>query len=224
MIPARTDSSRLPDKPLQLLAGEPLVCRVLRRVRTCPEIDEVLVASDDLRVLDAVGDAGVLVEADCSCGTERVARALQGRDADLVLNVQVDQPFLDIGALGALVDLLRQGADIATMVAAKFMGSERDMGPQSHHSVKVLVGRDGNAQDFSRADIGDKFHIGVYGFRRHALEAVAHLPRSPRAVSEDLEQLTWIDAGWKIGALHTWQLTPSIDTPDDLAAAQERLQ
>jgi 3-deoxy-manno-octulosonate cytidylyltransferase (CMP-KDO synthetase) len=223
VIPARTASSRLPDKPLQLLAGEPLVCHVLRQVRECPEIDEVLVASDDLRVLDAVGDAGVLVDAECSCGTERVAHAVAGRDAGLVLNVQVDQPFVNPGALGALVDLLRQGADIATLVAAPFMGTSGRI-VANPNAVKVVVDRHGNASNFSRGAVSERIHIGVYAFRRAALDAVAYLPRSARAHSEDLEQLTWLDAGWKIAAVHVPILTPSIDTPDDLAAAQERLQ
>ncbi len=225
VIPARTGSRRLPDKPLKLIGGEPLVCRVLRLVRECAEIDEVLVATDDLRVARLVREAGgrvVFDDADCSCGTERVARAVTKTDAEIVLNVQVDQAFVAPSALEALIARLREGEDIATLAAP--LSVERDYDP---NAVKVLRSpNDRRACGFWRTPKGHaaRLHVGVYGFRRHALDAVAQLPRSARAAEADLEQLTWMDADWPISVVHVPNPTFSIDTPEDLAVAQERLQ
>ena len=225
VIPARAGSRRLPDKPLKLIGGEPLVCRVLRQVRECPEIDEVLVATDDARVARLVREQGARVffeAASCSCGTERVARAVADTEASHVLNVQVDQAFVKPSALASLIDRLRAGEDIATLAVP--LSPERDLDP---NAVKVACDPRGQrALGFWRSPRGPsaRLHVGVYGFRRHALDAVARLPRSARAAEAELEQLTWMDAGWPISVVHVAYPTLSIDTPEDLAAAQERLE
>ncbi len=216
VIPARADSRRLPDKPLKLLGGEPLVCRVLRRVAECRGIDEVLVVTDDVRVARAVRECGgrvVFDDATRTCGTERVAHAVAEIEADYVLNVQVDQAFVEPEALTALVACLEEGAPIATLAAPLGAGD-------SPHVVKVSC-EGGRATRFTRQ--ATCHHVGVYGFSRAALDAVARLPRSPRAEANDLEQLTWMDAGWPIHVVHGSLPSLSIDTPEDLAAAQERL-
>lgn len=218
VIPARAGSRRLPRKPLLDLGGAPLVWRVYERVRACAAIDAVFVATDDAAIADAVtarGGHALRVDAPCASGTERVARAAARLDAPLVLNVQGDEPFVEPGDLAAVVAALRAGAAIATLAAPLPAGLRDDAA-----TVKVVRDAAGGALYFSRHPIPGEQHVGVYGFRRDALLAVARLPRGRLAAAEDLEQLAWLEAGWRIDVRDVPAAPRSIDTPADLAAAR----
>lgn len=218
IIPARAAARRLPDKPLQLLAGVPLINRVRRAVEASRCFDAVLVACDDVRieaVVRADGGRAVRVDATCDSGTQRVALAAVGREAEWVVNVQGDEPFVTRAALRGVIDALQDGAPIATL-ATQLAPEERD----DPHVVKVVRDAAGRALYFSRAPIPGDRHLGLYGFQADALQAVARLSRGPLSIAEDLEQLAWLEAGWPIAVAPTAPFGPSIDTPEDLIAAQ----
>lgn len=221
VIPARAGSQRLPLKALAPLGDAPLVWHVYRRVRACAAIDEVHVATDDARIAAAIEERGgraLLVNEQCTSGTERVARAVTGLAEDLVINVQGDQPFVEAAALERLVGALHGGAPIATLAAPLPAGRLADPA-----AVKVVRDATGHALYFSRAPIPGDLHLGLYGFTRAALAAVAFLPRGPLARAEDLEQLAWLEAGWRIAVVDAPRATLSVDTPADLAAARSLL-
>lgn len=221
VIPARIGSTRLPHKPLTDLCGEPLIWRVFDRVRGCAAFDAVYVATDDARVEDAVVSRGgevIRVDTPCQSGTERVARAAQQLEAAYIVNVQGDEPFIDPTILSTLVERLRSGATIATLAAPL-----PDGGLTDRSTVKVVRDAAGRALYFSRAPIPGDQHVGVYGFRADALQAVAFLDRSAAARAEDLEQLTWLHHGWTIAVCDAPEPAVSIDTPADLDRAVARL-
>lgn len=222
VIPARIGSTRIPEKPLVLLGGAPLVWRVYDRVRACSDLDAVYVATDDARVEDVVRSRGgrvIRIDAPCPSGTARVARAAAQIEASFVLNVQGDEPFIEPAALSLVVDRLRAGADIVTLAAPL-----PPDGLAERACVKVVADGAGHALYFSRAPIPGQQHVGVYGFRAAALQAVAPLPRSPAAIAEDLEQLTWLHHGWRVALCEVPEPAISIDTPADLERAAARLR
>lgn len=221
VIPARAGSRRLPRKPLADLGGAPLVWHVYRRVAASAVVDEAVVATDDPEIaahVEGRGGRALVVDAPCDSGTQRVARAAERLDAAFVLNVQGDEPFVGDDLLAPLVDRLRAGAPIATL-AAPLEPARRD----DPAAVKVVRDATGHALYFSRAPIPGDLHLGLYGFERAALAAVAALPRGRLARVEDLEQLTWLEEGWRIAVADAPRATLSIDTPDDLAAARALL-
>jgi 3-deoxy-manno-octulosonate cytidylyltransferase (CMP-KDO synthetase) len=234
VIPARLGSTRLPNKPLQLLAGEPLVTRVARRVIDHDVVDRVVIASDAAEVIDAVTGVGleaVLTGALHRNGTERVGEVAgmseyQGYDA--FVNVQGDEPFIDKLAVQGAIDWLAAGSGIGT--AAAPLPAEHADDPAR---VKVVFDAQGEALYFSRAAIphyrepeaGEPKHwqhVGVYAYTRRALERwVAVLP-TPLEVAERLEQLRPLEHGMIIGVARLAEpVLPGIDTVEDLKLAEE---
>ena len=224
LVPARLGSSRLPGKVLADLAGRPMVVRVLERLRGCREIAEIAVATDDRAVADAVRAAGflaTLTRSDHPSGTDRIAEVALGMQAEIIVNVQGDEPFVDPALVDALVVAVRQGAVIAT-ACAPFEGD-----PAEPSRVKVVRSAKGQALYFSRAPIpaGGPYyqHIGLYAFRRATLLQVTALPPSPLEQSERLEQLRWLEAGLPIQLVPTQAPSLAVDTPADLARARAML-
>ena len=232
VIPARYGSTRFPGKPLALVAGVPMIQRVYERVACAgPEAcAKVVVATDDARISDVVrsfGGEAVMTSADCPNGTVRcheavVALETQGEQFDGVLNVQGDEPFVHPDQIAQLAEMLRK-PDAAVVTLAKSMPADPEI--HSPHRVKVVRDLAGRAQMFSRSPIphGDGpwlQHVGLYGFTRTALEALVQLSPTPLELREKLEQLRWLDHGWRIDVGTTTHLTPSVDTPEDLAAIE----
>ena len=232
VIPARYGSTRFPGKPLALVAGVPMIQRVYERVACAgPEAcAKVVVATDDARISDVVrsfGGEAVMTSADCPNGTVRcheavVALETQGEQFDGVLNVQGDEPFVHPDQIAQLAEMLRK-PDAAVVTLAKSMPADPEI--HSPHRVKVVRDLAGRAQMFSRSPIphGDGpwlQHVGLYGFTRTALEALVQLSPTPLELREKLEQLRWLDHGWRIDVGTTTHLTPSVDTPEDLTAIE----
>ena len=223
VIPARYGASRFPGKPLVDIAGKPMIMRIYEQVATCPDIDKVLIATDDVRILNAVAAFGghvAMTSPDCPSGTDRVAQAILEMDADYVVNVQGDQVILDIDALARLVQELKAGASMAT-IATKALPEDKD----DPNCVKVVCDLAGNALYFSRSPIpyarnaGHATmlkHIGIYGFSRQTLLRFTSLEPSPLERTESLEQLRALENGIPIRVIIAQGEFHEINTPQDL--------
>lgn len=230
VIPARHASTRFPGKPLASIAGLPMIQRVYARVKEAEACDKVVVATDDERIAAVVLDFGgdvVMTSDDCPNGTVRCHQAVelleaQGHTFDAVLNIQGDEPFVHPDQIRQLADLLRK-PDAAVVTLAKSMPADPEI--HSPHRVKVVRNMKGRALMFSRSPLphGDGpwlQHVGLYGFTRTALEALVQLSPTPLEQREKLEQLRWLDHGWRIDVGTTPHLTPAVDTPEDLLAIE----
>ena len=231
VIPARYASSRFPGKPLALLAGKPLIRHVYEQASRVPKVARVLVATDDVRIHEIVenfGGRSTMVTGPCRTGTDRVAEAVRELSHEIVVNLQADEVPLSPDLLLDLID--------------PFLASDAEMGtlcrPLRHREefvqssvVKVVTSRQGRALYFSRAPIPHvrdhvhdvppfaAFHLGVYIFRRRALNRFASLSSGELEQVEQLEQLRALEHGMPI---HVWQTTHAslrIDTKEDLETA-----
>ena len=234
LIPARLAATRLPDKPLAEIGGVPMIVQVWRRACEA-DVGPVVVACADAAIADAVtahGGAAVLTEPALPSGTDRIHAALAGLDPgrrfERVINLQGDLPTLQAGAIRAALDPLDHlGSDIGTLALAT-----EDPAEQADPSVvKAIVAFDrerqrlGRALYFTRATApsgaGPVYHhIGIYAYRRGALERFAALPQSPLEQRERLEQLRALEAGMSIGVALVDTVPLGVDTPHDLARAR----
>ena len=243
-IPARYAATRLPGKPLRLLAGEPLVLHVARRALAAGA-SEVWVAADDERIAEALRDSGVRVamtSTEHASGTDRLAecaRIAGWADDTVVVNLQGDEPFAPAAGIRACAAALRaSGAEMSTL-AAPVTEVETLLDP---NAVKLVRAANGDALYFSRAPIPwprDAFardrnrmpdsgewlrHIGIYGYRAGFLQRFAAMPPGRLETIESLEQLRVLEAGHRIAvALTPEPFPPGVDTPEDLQRAEARL-
>jgi 3-deoxy-manno-octulosonate cytidylyltransferase (CMP-KDO synthetase) len=236
LIPARMASTRLPDKPLADIAGVPMIVRVWRQA-TAAALGPVVVAAgeaDIVNVIEAYGGRAVLTDAMLPSGSDRIWAALKMLDPegrhDVVVNLQGDLPALDPEQLKTVAAALRQsGADIATLVAP--IDNEADK--TNPAVVKAVVAWDagerlGRALYFTRATApageGTLYHhVGLYAYRREALESFVALPPSRLEQREKLEQLRALEAGMSIAVAHVDEAPLSVDTPADLERARKLL-
>ena len=244
-IPARFDASRLPGKPLRLLAGEPLVLHVARRALAAGA-REVWVAADDERIVQALAGSGVqvaLTAATHASGTDRLAECadIAGWDDDtIVVNLQGDEPFAPAAGIDAVAATLAASRAPMSTLAAAITDVGELLDP---NVVKLVRGDDGHALYFSRAPVPwprDAFarsrdrlpeggawlrHIGIYGYRAGFLRRFARMPPGRLEQVESLEQLRALEAGHRIAvALTPEPFPPGVDTPDDLARAERHLR
>lgn len=234
VIPARLGSTRLLNKPLQLLAGEPLVTRVVNRVAAYDLVDRLVVATDSpmvVQVVERTGVAAVLTDERHSTGTERVAEVAslpQFRDFDVVVNIQGDEPFLDREALEGSLARVAQGDEVGTAAAPLELALVKDPA-----RVKVVTDLGGRALYFSRAVIPHRRepddpadglywqHLGIYAYSRASLARWVALPPTPAELAERLEQLRALQNGMTIGVARlSAPALPGVDTPDDLKRAE----
>lgn len=237
VIPARYLSTRLPGKPLVSLSGKPMIQRVYELVRLAQRVDRVIVATDDERIVKAVegfGGEARMTRADHRTGTERVAEVAAREEAELFVNVQGDEPLLDPVAVDTAVASLREepAASIAT-VATPIKTPADIMDP---NVVKTVLDFDGNALYFSRApvpwvrDTASKIqvrhlkHLGLYVFQRDALLEYPTLPQGELERSEQLEQLRWLENGWKIRVAEVEHDAVSVDVAEDVARVEKLLE
>jgi 3-deoxy-manno-octulosonate cytidylyltransferase (CMP-KDO synthetase) len=232
LIPARMAATRLPGKPLADIAGAPMIVQVLRRAEAAA-IGPVVVATDSADIEAAVQKAGgraVMTRADHASGSDRIFEALgkvdPGGSAAIIVNVQGDLPTLEASAINAAVALLAdQTVDIATAAAEITRADERhDVGVVKVVGTPVAPARL-RALYFTRATApfgaGPLYHhIGLYAFRRAALERFVKLPPSPLEMREKLEQLRALEAGMRIDVAVVDSAPVGVDTPEDLAKAR----
>ncbi|MCP4804373.1 MAG: 3-deoxy-manno-octulosonate cytidylyltransferase [Proteobacteria bacterium] len=223
VIPSRYAANRLPGKPLVEIAGRPMIQHVWDRA-SASRADRVLVATDDARIHAAVrafGGEVVMTSPEHRSGTDRVHEAATGSDADIVVNVQGDEPLLDTSLLDRLVEAFADGVDVVTAAAPL-------ADPTSPHVVKVVCDDRGDALYFSRSAVphGGPYlqHIGVYAYRRAALDRFVTTSPGVLERAERLEQLRVLESGGRIRVVLTEQAHPSVDTPADLARVRAHFE
>ncbi len=231
VIPARYAAQRFPGKPLAMLWGKPMLRHVWELARAARGIDELVIATDDERIAAAVRSWGAAVEmtsVSCTSGTDRVAEVARRRgQADVILNLQGDEPELETDAVSRLISAMRADPGIR-------------MGTIAHHEpdlralatpdvVKVVVDADGFALYFSRADIANGSsggpalrHAGVYSFRRDLLLEFASWPPGKLEQAERLEQLRAVERGVRIKVVLGERPFSGVDTPEQMAALEKR--
>lgn len=241
IIPARYASTRFEGKPLADLGGKPVIQHVCERVREV--IPDVAVATDDIRIFKAVeafGGKAVMTSDKHRSGTDRCLEAYDnlGSDADVVINIQGDEPFVKPDQIRQVMDCFEDpSTDIATLALPfPHNGSYADLA--NPNRPKVVMDAQGNALLFSRQVIpfirgkeSDEWpaafsfhtHIGMYAFRADVLRKVTRLPQSSLELAESLEQLRWLQNGYNIKVGITHAATVGIDTPADLEKAREML-
>lgn len=233
VIPARYESTRFPGKPLVDIQGKSMIARVYERCCSARLLDQVIVATDDKRIYEHVlsfGGKAEMTSTSHRSGTDRCAEVAEKHPAaEIVVNIQGDEPFIDPHQIDQLVQLFQgpQGIDIATL-AKKIDSPEALLDP---NIVKVVFNAEAQALYFSRSTIPfvrnlassqwlrhhDFYkHIGIYAFRNEVLQQCASLPQGRLEVIESLEQLRWLESGYSIKVGLTALETMGIDTPEDL--------
>jgi len=238
IIPARYASTRYPGKPLAILGGKTVIQRVYEQVKNV--LDDVYVATDDDRIYNTVTDFGgkaVMTRADHKSGTDRIEEAAEkiGLDADVIINVQGDEPFIQPSQIETLMQLFDAPETQIGTLGKPFESIDAVENP---NSPKIVTDNRGFALYFSRSVIPyirgkerDSWfgeypflkHLGVYAYRREVLAEVTKLPMSSLEKAESLEQLRWLQNGYRIRVGLTDIETVGIDTPEDLTRAEEFL-
>lgn len=236
VIPARYASTRLPGKPLLDICGKPLIQRVWEIVSHTRGLDDIVVATDDDRIADAVqafGGKVCMTSPECKSGSDRVREVAKFLAVDVYVNVQGDEPLLEPSAIETLLAVFTQDKSVQVATLCSRISEEQARSP---HQVKVVRDHAGNALYFSRAPLpfvreateSAVFlgHIGIYAYRADALRGFASLPPSPLEQTEKLEQLRFLQAGIPIRVLEVPLMGAGVDTPEDLervrAVARER--
>jgi 3-deoxy-manno-octulosonate cytidylyltransferase (CMP-KDO synthetase) len=237
VIPARYGSTRLPGKALISLGGKPMIQRVWERVRQASSLSEVVVATDDERirsVVQAFGGQAVMTRADHRSGTERVAEVAVARsEAEIIVNVQGDEPLIEPAAIDAAVEAIRDDAEVNIATLAVPISNPAEI--MDPNVVKAVLDFDGNALYFSRAPIpwvrdrGGPVHarhlkhLGLYAFRRAALLDFPTFPQGDLERIEQLEQLRWLENGYRIRVAETEHDSVSVDMPEDVVRVEQLL-
>jgi len=237
VIPARYGSTRLPGKPLVLLAGKPMIQRVFERAKLSKRVHRVIVATDDERIVKAVetfGGEAKMTRPDHRTGTERVAEVAAHEAGDVFVNVQGDEPLLDPEAVDAAVDSLLEEPQASVSTVATPIKAPADI--MDPNVVKTVLDFESHALYFSRApipwvrDAAAKIHVqhwkhlGLYVFQRAALLEYPTLPQGELEKIEQLEQLRWLENGWKIRVAEVAHDAVSVDVPEDVARVEKLLE
>ena len=235
IIPARYASTRFPGKPLAMLGGRTVIQRVYEQATAI--LYEAYVATDDERIFQAVeqfGGRAIMTRADHKSGTDRIEEAAEkiGTQADVIINIQGDEPFIQKSQIETLMHLFDEPSTQIGTLGKRFESIEAAMNP---NSPKIVTDKRGFALYFSRSIIPyvrgkersewlQHFpylkHLGLYAYRREVLQEVTQLPQSPLEIAESLEQLRWLENGYRIRVGLTDVETVGIDTPEDLQRAE----
>lgn len=232
VIPARYSSTRLPGKPLKDICGVPMICRVWERASRAESVSEVIVATDDARIIQAVEKnhgRAMMTRADHKTGTDRLAEVAEKfPDADVIVNVQGDEPLIEPSLIDELVAefVKDDGLQMATVATELKDTAEAD----NPNNVKVVLDRYNDALYFSRSLIpyprnagnAKVFkHIGIYAYRRQFLIDYAKMEPTPLEQSESLEQLRALENGFKIRVIKSSCRFVGVDTAEDLKLVNE---
>lgn len=230
IIPARYGSSRFPGKPLVDIAGKSMILRVYSQALKVSALSQVIVATDDERIFREIerhGGRAIMTSSSHRNGTERCAEVASMMKSDYYINIQGDEPYIHPESIETLASILDGTVELGTLVK-KIENPEQLVDPTT---MKVLFNQEMEAIYFSRQcipfirdfpqsqwlDHHNYFkHIGIYAYRADILKKIVQLPPSPLEIAESLEQLRWIENGFKIKLAKTNLESISVDTPDDL--------
>ena len=227
VIPARYASTRLPGKPLKDICGKPMICRVFERAKLAKKISDVIVATDDERIFQAVEEnsgRAVMTRADHKTGTDRLAEVAEKfPDVDVVINVQGDEPLIEGSLIDELVTEFEKDEQLQMATVATELREESDM--KNPNNVKVVTDKNNDALYFSRSLIPyprnsgkSKVykHIGIYAYRREFLLNYSKTEPTALEQTESLEQLRALENGYKIRVIKSDCKFIGVDTPEDL--------
>ena len=233
IIPARLAATRLPNKPLLDIAGKPMIQWVYERASGTSLIDEVMVATPDdeiFKCVESFGGKAIMTAPGHRSGTDRLAEVARVIEADIIVNIQGDEPLLDSNAIDLLIQAMIESPDAPMgSLMCPLKDSQEEDDPAV---VKVVTDREGFALYFSRAKIpyprdpeaaSTHKHIGIYAYRREFLIAFAGLAPTPLERAESLEQLRALENGYQIKMVETSFSPTSVDTPEDLERVREIL-
>lgn len=226
IIPARYESSRFPGKPLIDLKGKSMIRRVYEGAAKASKLDKVIVATDDARIYEEVKGFGgevVMTSGEHTTGTERCGEVAAGVDADIIVNIQGDEPLVDHRQLDALCGAFQgESVQIATLAIKKVTPEDID----NKNRIKIVLDKNRDAMYFSRSPIPSAIntiesldfyrHIGLYAYRSDTLKDLVQLEPVALEKSESLEQLRWMYYGYKVRVVETEIETPNIDVPEDV--------
>ena len=232
VIPARYQSSRFPGKPLAMILGKPMIQRVYERVRAVDLLMDVIVATDDKRIRQEVERFGghAVMTGVCACGTERVYQAACHTDADIIINVQGDEPLIHGEMIRELAGVFEDDTVVMATLKKKV---ETNAEVMQDNIVKVVTDRYGDALYFSRSPVpydrdcaGAIYykHIGIYGYTKAFLQKYVQLPESELESAEKLEQLRVLENGYKIRVKETVYDTFGVDLPEQILKAEAELR
>jgi 3-deoxy-manno-octulosonate cytidylyltransferase (CMP-KDO synthetase) len=239
IIPARYASTRFPGKPLALIAGKPLIQRVVEQCRKAKSLSEVIVATDDARIADAAKKfcRVEMTRADHPSGSDRIAEVAARCQCDAVVNIQGDEPMIDPTVIDAVAAALKDGEMSTAATPIKNL-AEYD----NPNVVKVVVNAAGRALYFSRRTIpylreaasrsvSEQLaafpflkHLGIYGYRRETLLRLVKFPVSPLEQAEKLEQLRALENGIQIAVVKVDYDSVGVDVPEDVARVEKLLR
>jgi len=235
IIPARYRSSRFEGKALADIFGKPMVQHVYEWAARAKTLDGVVVATDDQRIYDAVAGFGgvVVMTPDCPTGTDRVAAVAETLDCDVVANIQGDEPLLEPAMIDQLLQPFLEDGSVQVSTLKQRIQNEADY--RSVNVVKIVTDLEGFALYFSRASIPGNLsngwiqtnpiyrHVGLYAYRRERLLEFVKWERTPYEKSEGLEQLRFLEHGFRIRVVETEFDSVSVDVPADVARVEKLL-
>jgi len=232
IIPARYSATRLPGKPLADICGKPLIQYVYEQAKKAKFLEDVIVATDDERILEAVekfGGKAVMTSPSHPSGTDRCAEVARKIDCDFVINIQGDEPLIPPEVIDKVAEALKESTDETPMTSAATIASEEER--ENSNVVKVVTDQKGIALYFSRSPIPfyrnpiapTLRHIGIYGYRKDFLLKFVSLPQTPLERTESLEQLRALAHGFRIKIVLVDYSPVGVDTPEDLERVRKLL-
>jgi 3-deoxy-manno-octulosonate cytidylyltransferase (CMP-KDO synthetase) len=236
VIPARYASTRFPAKLMQDLGGKTVILRTYEAALSTKLFDDVFVVTDsDIIFEEIVSNGGKAIKSikEHESGSDRIAEAIQNLDVDIVVNVQGDEPFIDIDPLEKVIEVFKNDSARQVDLASVMREIKDEAEINNPNNVKVVVAQNGFALYFSRSvipyprekNVGVRYfqHIGIYAFRKQALLDFYSLPMQSLEASEKLEQLRYLEFGKRIKMVETTHVGIGIDTPEDLEKARKML-
>lgn len=234
VIPSRYGAQRFPGKPLALIAGVPMIVRVIRQAQKAKLLNEVWVATDDVKIVEAVNKAGakaVMTPSSLKSGTDRIAYAARAEKLDIVVNIQGDEPVMAPQAIDAAVEVLRKDHRVLMSTVVIPLSDKKEW--LDPNVVKAVLGPKGDVLYFSRAPIPYPReggmpkaykHMGLYGYRPAWLQMMATLKPTPLELTEKLEQLRAMENGVFIRAAIRKVESIAVDVPADIKKVEKYLK